>query len=142
MTDVPLPPRKIFIPQLLMTLFLRLVALVCLWYGLRLWGDLIGYTHHGSRRFDLLANDLKAANATLAALSPVAAIGLWLRGAWGPVIWSAGAVLEIVMHEFLKETFGADPVMMITIAVTAVIYVALRLVILFMKPPARATVYG
>src|SRR3954468_6952566 len=139
MTDLPLPTRKIFLPDLLMTLFLRIVALGCLWYGLRLWGQLIGYTDGGALRFDLLPADLEAANATLAVLYPVAAIGLWLRGAWGPVIWTAAAILEITMHEILIDTFGGDPVKVMAIAMTAAVYLALRLAILFLKP-ARTSI--
>ncbi len=142
MTDLPLPPPKIFLPDLLMTLFLRLVALGCLWYGLQLWGQLIGYTNNGALRFDLLGADLKAANATLALLYPVAAIGLWLRGAWGPVIWSAAAAMEIAMHQILIDTFGGDPVKLAAIAVTALVYLILRLVIAFRKPSKTSVQNG
>ena len=135
MTDLLLTPRKLFLPHLLMTLFLRVVALGCLWYGLKLWSDLIGYGDGGRLRFDLLATDMKAANATLAVLYPVAAIGLWLRGAWGPVIWTAAAALEITMHQILPQTFGFDQIKVAAIALTAVIYIVLRLVILFLRTP-------
>jgi hypothetical protein len=142
MTDLPLATRKIFLPDLLMTLFLRLVALGCLWYGLRLWGQMIGYTDGGALRFDLLPTDLKAANATLAVLYPVAAIGLWLRGAWGPVIWTAAAAMEITLHEILIDTFGGDPVKLMAIAMTALVYLVLRLMIVFLKPARTAVQNG
>jgi len=142
MTDLPLPTAKIFLPDLLMTLFLRLVALGCLWYGLQLWSQLIGYTANGALRFDLLGTDLKAANATLAVLYPVAAIGLWLRGAWGPVIWAAAAAMEIAMHQIMIDTFGGDPMKLTAIAVTALVYLVLRLVIVFRKPRKRAMANG
>jgi hypothetical protein len=142
MTDLPLPPRKFVLPKFLMTLFLRAVALACLWYGLHFWGDLIGYTAHGTRRFDLLATDLATANATLAVLYPVAAVGLWLRGAWGPVIWSAASVLEIVMHQVFADTFGADPIKMAAIAVVAAVYLVLRLWIVFRRRPEKQPQYG
>jgi hypothetical protein len=137
MTDMPLTPKKLFLPYLLMTLFLRAVALGCLWYGLRLWGDMIGYTSGGTLRFDLLSTDMKAANAALGVLYPVAAIGLWLRGAWGPVIWTAAAAMEIAMHQVLPETFGFDKVKISAIALTALIYIVLRLLIVFTKPSRR-----
>lgn len=142
MTELPLTPPKLFVPDLLMTLFLRLVALGCLWYGFRLWGDLIGYTSHGAMRFDLLGTDLKAANATLAVLYPVAAIGLWLRGAWGPVIWTAASVLEITMHQVFPETFGFDPLRTAIIAVIALAYLLLRLAIVFLRPSRRTAARG
>jgi hypothetical protein len=142
MTDLPLPKQKFFLPDLLMTLFLRLVALGCLWYALKLWGQLIGYSDAGTLRFDLLPTDLKAADAMLAVLYPVAAIGLWLRGAWGPVIWTAAAALEVTMHEILIDTFGGDPVKIMAIALVALIYLILRLTIVFLKPARTATLNG
>jgi hypothetical protein len=142
MTDLPLQTRKIFLPDLLMMLFLRLVALGCLWYGLRLWGQMIGYTDAGALRFDLLPTDLKAANATLAVLYPVAAIGLWLRGPWGPVIWTAAAAMEIIMHEILIDTFGGDPVKLMAIAMTALVYLGLRLTIVFLRPASATAASG
>ena len=134
MTDLQLPPPKLFLPQVLMTLLLRIVSLACLWFGLRLWGDLIGYTSGGAMRFDLLSSDIQAANATLAVLYPVGAIGLWLRGPWGPVIWVAASAIEVAMHQVFQETFGADPVKMAAIAATATVYLLLRLAILLLKP--------
>ena len=135
MTDLPMSTPRPYIPQILMTLFLRLAALGCLWYGLELWGALIGYSEHGAGRFDLLGTDMKTARATLAVLYPVAAIGLWLRGAWGPVIWAVTAGMEIAMHQVFADTFGADPVKIVAIGLTVVIYLALRLTLLLVKPP-------
>jgi len=68
-------------------------------------------------------------------LYPVAAIGLWLRGAWGPVIWSAAAAMEIAMHQVFATTFGADPLKTVAIVLTVFLYLLFRLVIIFMKPP-------
>jgi hypothetical protein len=138
MTDLPLPKQKFFLPDLLMTLFLRMVALGCLWYSLQLWGDLIGYSGGGRLRFDLLPTDIKAATATLAVLYPVAAVGLWLRGAWGPVIWTAASVMEFTMHQIFPETFGLEPLKIVAIAMTAVLYIVLKLAIFLLKPPPVA----
>jgi hypothetical protein len=142
MTDLPLTAQKLFLPRLLMTLFLRVVALGCLWYGLHLWGGLIGYTGNGAFRFDLLSADMKAANATLAVLYPVAAIGLWLRGAWGPVIWTAAAALEIAMHQMFSGTFGEDRIKIVAIVLTVVIYLALRLAIVLRKHATPSATRG
>lgn len=142
MTDLQLAAPKPLLPEILMTLFFRLVALGCLWYGLRLWGELIGYSDGGTLRFDLLSADVKAAKATLAVIYPVAAIGLWLRGAWGPVIWTVAAGLEIAMHQFFPEIFGADRVIVAAITVTVAIYLLLRLAIVLMKPSRPARPHG
>lgn len=142
MTDLSLPKQKLFLPDLLMTLFLRIVALGCLWYGLQLWGDLIGYSDGGRLRFDLLPTDIKAANATLAVLYPVAAVGLWLKGTWGPVIWTAAAAMEFAMHQIFPETFGLEPLKIVAIAMTAVLFIALKLVIFLLKPAPSVARHG
>jgi len=142
MTDLAPQPPKLFLPDLLMTLFLRIVSLGCLWYGLQLWGDLIGYGHGGKLRFDLIGVDMKAAFTTLAVLYPVAALGLWLRGAWGPVIWTAAAAMEVGMHELMRPTFGDDRIKVIAIAATALVYIIFRLAIFFLKPARNAAALG
>jgi uncharacterized membrane protein YqjE len=130
MTDDSLPRRKLTIAEILLAALMQLAAIGCLWLALKMWGDLIGYNHAGRMRFDLLSTDMKSAGATLALLYPVAAIGLWLRGSWGPVIWSAAAAIEIGMHELLPNVFGLDKTKMAMIASTAALYLVLRLVIL------------
>ncbi|MDO6963762.1 DUF6163 family protein [Rhizobium alvei] len=129
MTDEPLTTKRLFLPDLLMTVLLRGVALACLWYALNVWSGLIGYANGGADRFDLLGSDMKAAASTLAILYPVAAIGLWLRGSWGPVIWVVAAMVEIVKHEVYSEIFGADRIKVLVIAATALLYIALRIAI-------------
>jgi hypothetical protein len=140
MTDTPIAAPKLDVPGLLMTLLLRLTALGCLWFAVLIWGDLIGYRHGGRLRFDLLGADIKAANATLAVLYPVAAIGLWLRGAWGPVLWAVAGCMEVAMHQMFVETFGPDPVRIAIVAATAIAYLVLRAVMLFLKPARSRTI--
>jgi hypothetical protein len=122
------------LPSLLMLLLVRIVAVGCLWYGLKIWGEIIGYSEGGALRFDLLTTDVKAAKATLAVLYPVAAVGLWLRGPWGPVIWGVMAAMELFMHQYHADIFGAEPVKMVAIAVTAVLYLVLRILIVLTRP--------
>jgi hypothetical protein len=129
MTDEPLTTKRLFLPDLLMTVLLRGVALACLWYALNVWSGLIGYGNGGAGRFDLLGSDMKAAAATLAILYPVAAIGLWLRGSWGPVIWVVAAMVEVVKHEAYPEIFGADRIKVLVIAAIALTYIAIRIAI-------------
>ena len=140
MTDLPITAPKPVLAEFLMTLFLRAVALACLLFAVRLWGELTGYTQGGRLRFDLLSSDMMAVKASLSVLYPVAAVGLWLKGAWGPVIWSAASGLEIVMYQVFPEIFGAHPMKVMTIALTVLAYMVLRLAIILTKPqkdPAR-----
>jgi hypothetical protein len=134
MTDLPITVPKPILAELLMTLFLRAVALACLLYAVRIWGELTGYSQGGRMRFDLLGSDMMAVKASLAVLYPVAAVGLWLKGAWGPVIWSAASGLELVMYQGFPQIFGAHPMKVATIALMVFAYMILRLCIILMKP--------
>jgi len=137
MTDTETLPRQAFyLPELLMTIFMRMVAVACLWFSLAVWSDLIGYGSNGILRFDLLDADMKAAAASLAVLYPVAAIGLWLKGSWGPVIWTLAAAVEVTRHESFPGIFGTSGPTLLMIASTVLVYAALRLT-LWLKKPAK-----
>ena len=73
--------------------------------------------------------------ATLAVLYPVAAIGLWLRGSWGPVVWTVAAAVEIARHESLPGSISAATPTLLMIGSTALLYLALRVTLWFKKPP-------
>jgi hypothetical protein len=135
MTDTETVPRRVFfLPELLMTILLRLVAVACLWFALNIWSDLIGYGSKGILRFDLLSPDMQAASASLAVLYPVAAIGLWLKGSWGPLIWTLAAAVEIARHESFPGIYGTSTQTLLMMAATVALYAALRLTIWLRKP--------
>ena len=136
MADIDTMPRRtIFLPELLMTIFLRMVAAACLYFAFEIWSGLIGYGSGGTLRIDLLDTDQQAATATLAVLYPVAAIGLWLRGSWGPVVWTVAAAVELARHESLPGSISAATPTLLMIGSTALLYIALRLTLWLRKPP-------
>lgn len=139
MADIETMPRRaVYLPELLMTIFLRFVAASCLYFAFGIWSDLIGYGSGGGLRIDLLDRDMQAAVATLAVLYPVAAIGLWLKGSWGPVVWTVAAAVEIARHESLPGSLsGASPTLLMIVS-TALLYVVLRLTLWLKKPPKDA----
>jgi hypothetical protein len=139
MADIDTMPRQtIFLPELLMTIFLRMVAAACLYFAFGIWSDLIGYSAAGALRIDLLDTDQQAAIAALAVLYPVAAIGLWLKGSWGPVVWTVASIVEIARHESLPGNLSAATPTLLMIASTALLYLALRLTLWLKKPPKPA----
>jgi hypothetical protein len=136
MADIDtLPRRTIFLPELLMTIFLRMVAVACLYFAFEIWSDLIGYGSGGAMRIDRLDTDQQAAVATLAVLYPIAAIGLWLRGSWGPVVWTVAAVVEVARHESLPGSISAATPTLWMVGSTALLYLLLRLTLWLKKPP-------
>jgi hypothetical protein len=134
-TETLLRPT-LFLPDMLMTIFLRMVAEDCPWFALDTWSDLRGDGSNGILRFDLLDTDMQAAAAALSVLYPVAAIGLWLKGSWGPVIWTVAAAVEVARHESFPGIFGTSGPTLLMIASTVALYAVLR-VTLWLKKPVR-----
>ena len=90
-------------------LFLRIVALACLWFGLQYWALLVGFSHNGLGRFDLLTAPWRVAATGHAVVFPVAALGLWVAGSWGPVMWLLAAGGQMLMFTVWPEVFGRNP---------------------------------
>ena len=131
------PIKKASIAETVFMLFLRLVALSCIWFALQYWAMLTGIAFEGRGRFDLLPSAWKAAYTALAVLFPVAAVGLWLLVSWGPVIWVVAAATEIAMHEAYPSIFGINKAVVLMHLMVAVFFVLIRIV-LFVERRRRA----
>lgn len=129
--DLPMKHDSSTIPKrtlldILFIVFLRLIAISCLWFGLQYWSMLVGYSLAGHARFDLLNLPWKVAGAGLAVVFPVAALGLWLTVSWGPVIWLCAAVGQALMYGVWPDVFGSNPLVMILHAAVAILYLVFR----------------
>lgn len=118
---------KASLTETLYIIFLRLVAIACLWFGLQFWAMLVGYSFGGHARFDLLTVPWRAAATSLAVVFPVAALGLWLAVSWGPVIWLIGAGAQALMHGPWADVYGANNMMLALHALIAAVYALFRL---------------
>jgi hypothetical protein len=127
--DSPTLPKQT-LTDILFVLFLRLVAIACLWFGLQYWSMLVGYSLGGQARFDLLNTPWKVATAGLAVVFPVAALGLWLTVSWGPVIWVLAAGGQILMYGLWPQVFGHNSLVMILHGCVAAVYAIFRIVLL------------
>jgi Family of unknown function (DUF6163) len=113
--------------------FQRIVAIYCLVFGMTYWVRLIGIYDGPLWRFDLMPLHWQLASASLAALFPVAAIGLWMMVSWGPVIWLAAAAIEVTMHFGFPQLFGFKPVTVATHVGVAVLFAAFAITIRLQK---------
>jgi hypothetical protein len=113
--------------EILFVLFLRLIAIACLWFGLQYWAMLVGYSLHGMARFDLLNLPWKVAAASLAVLFPVASLGLWLTVSWGAVLWTIAAVVQVLMYLVWPETFGRNTLVPLLHGLVAALYLVFRI---------------
>lgn len=133
MIDESVHPPKFSITDLLFVVFLRIVAFIGLWFGLEFWAMLVGYSHNGLARFDLLTVSWRIATCSLAVIFPVAGIGLWMTVSWGPVIWAIGAITQILMYGVWPKIFGENPLLISFHIIVAVVYLAFRLALLLEK---------
>jgi hypothetical protein len=124
--DSPHVPRR-SLTEILFVIFLRLIAIASLWFGLQYWGMLVGYSLHGMARFDLLNLPWKVVAASLAVLFPVASLGLWLTVSWGAVLWTIAAVIQILMYLAWPQTFGHNTLVPLLHGLVAALYLIFKL---------------
>lgn len=120
---------KLSLTEILFVIFLRLIAGVCLWFGLQYWAMLVGYSFDGRARFDLLNLPWRSAASVLAVVFPVAALGLWLAVSWGPVLWVIAAGCQLLMYQVWPEVFGHNILVPLMHGLVATLYLVFRLAI-------------
>jgi len=86
----------------------RLVAVVLMLFGLREWAVILGVATSYGGPFETMTIAWKMATMYLSVIDLVAAVGLWMRVAWGNVLWVCVAASEVAFHTIFMETFGSD----------------------------------
>jgi hypothetical protein len=84
------------------------LSVVMMIFGLRQWAIIVGVTPGTGGTFEAMSTAWKIVTMHMAVVDLVAAVGLWMRVAWGRVIWVYAAVSEIVFHTAFMSTFGPD----------------------------------
>ena len=69
---------------------------------------ILGHRPRRGGPFEAMTMPWKIGTMYLAVVDLVAAVGLWMRVAWGKVIWSTRPLSEIVLHTVFIATFGSD----------------------------------
>ena len=88
--------------------YLMGVAILLLGAGLVRAGLILGITPTGES-FDTMDVSGRAGAVTLAFLNLFAAVGLWIRAVWGPVMWAVAVIVETAMYTLLSDQFGSHP---------------------------------
>ena len=96
-----------------MDIYGRIISVVLLVFGLREWAVIIGVASSFGGDFEAMTVAWRLATMYLAVVNLVAAVGLWMRVAWGNVVWLCAAASEIAFHTFFRETFGSDYVVVV-----------------------------
>ncbi len=111
------------------------LAVVMLLLGLRQWAIIMGVISGGGGTFEAMSTPWKLATMHLAVVDLVAAVGLWLRVAWGKVIWIFAAVSEIAFHTVFIRTLGSDLLVVAFHVATIAAFVVLT--VLARRPPSE-----
>lgn len=96
-----------------MDLYGRLVAVVLMLFGLREWAVILGVATSYGGPFETMEVAWKMATMYLAVIDLVAAVGLWMRVAWGNVLWVCAAASQIAFHTIFMDTFGSDYIIIV-----------------------------
>jgi hypothetical protein len=122
-TQLPSEPDNPY--DLALTVYLRGVSCMLLILGLRHWLYIAGVFQDPGWSFETMSAPWQLVTIHLAVVDLVAAVGLWMRVAWGNVIWVYVALFEVAMHTVFAETFGLDLIIVAFHLVSLLIFVAL-----------------
>jgi len=86
----------------------RILSVVLLLFGLRQWAVILGVLSSAGGMFEMMSTAWHMVTMYLAVIDIVAAVGLWMRVAWGNVLWICAAVSEVAFHTVFSDTFGTD----------------------------------
>ncbi len=89
--------------------YLMGVAILLLGAGLIRAGSILGFALSGES-FEAMNLSARAGIVVLVILDLFAAVGLWIRAIWGPLMWVVTIIVETAMYTLLSEQFGDHPV--------------------------------
>jgi hypothetical protein len=93
------------------------LSVVMMLLGLHQWAVILGITDGAAGSFEAMSEPWKIATMYLSVVDLVAAVGLWMRVAWGKVVWLLAAVSEIALHTVFFGTYGSDvPIVILHLA--------------------------
>jgi hypothetical protein len=108
MSAVPPPPGR---QAVALDYYVMALAVAMMLLGLRQWAIILGVIPGAEGSVEALSTPWKLATMHLAVTDLVASVGLWLRVAWGKVIWIFAAASEIAFHTVFIGTLGGDLVL-------------------------------
>jgi len=107
--------------------YLMGVAVLLLGAGLVRAGLILGITPTGES-FETMDVSGRAGAVTLVFLDLFAAVGLWIRAVWGPIMWAVAVIVETAMYTVLTDLYGSHPLRVTVHCVLIGIYLVLAAV--------------
>ncbi len=109
--------------------YLIALSVVMMLLGLREWAVILGVLNGATGSFEAMDTSWKVATMYVSVIDLVASVGLWMRVAWGKVVWLLAALSGIALHTVLVRTFGSDLPMTLFHVVTIAAFVVLTFLV-------------
>lgn len=89
-----------------LVLFLRVMAGLSLLKGLFHWAQVTGIIVGPDGGFEFQTTAWQAATIYFSVIDLVAAVGLWLAAAWGPVVWLTATISMAAVEVLFPDVYG------------------------------------
>lgn len=86
----------------------RVLSIILMGFGLRQWAIIVGLTGSPGGAFETMTSAWQFLTMYLSVIDLVAAVGLWMRVAWGKVLWICAALSEVAFHTIFIDTYGSN----------------------------------
>lgn len=108
-------------------IYMRVMAMLLLIVGLARACQVLGIVPEG-QTFTDLTPAARAGAVTLLVVDLLAAVGLWIGAAWGPVMWAVALAVEVSMYTLFSDVFGSYPLRVVIHASLFIGFLALSFV--------------
>ncbi len=105
--------------------YLIALSVLMMLLGLREWAIILGILPGATGSFEAMTAPWKVATMYLSVIDLVASVGLWMRVAWGKVVWLLAALSAIALHTVFIPTYGSDLPIVLLHVLTIAAFVAL-----------------
>lgn len=110
--------------SLILTWFMRLVALAWIAKGLQSWATILGVLPNVAP-FEARSLGGQATVIYFAVIDLVAAVGLWLTSTWGGVLWLLAIMSHMILAGFFPRIVPTEPAFLGIFLVIIVTYLVL-----------------
>lgn len=118
-----------------LVIFLRVMAGLSMLKGLFHWAQITGIEAPSGGGFIFQTTAWQVATIYFAVIDLVAAVGLWLAAAWGPVVWLTAIVSMAVVETLFPHIYGGRFFIVLIQLVLLVSYLFLAVMAARERPP-------
>jgi len=117
-----LPPSRMRW-SLVLTLFMRVVAILWIMKGLSAWAIILGiWTPIG--HFEARSTGYQATVIYFALIDLIAAVGLWMASTWGGIMWLLAVMSHLILAAFFPGIVSSSILTMVFFVTLIALYLA------------------